>query len=321
MNLEFNQAPGVRPAPAFPAAAQPAAEQAPKKSSGIKGLFARGDKAPKATRRSYKIQIGAAIGFGLIAALLVLTGGEATTTDETYVARTTRPLAAQAVLVAGDLEVVALDAAAIEADAISGEAADVEAAVEALVGRRTASKLSAGEQVHLDDAAVEANLAIELAADERIVSLRARVGDAAGGVLSAGDHVDVLATGSAQFGTRVTAVVVDDVEIVAVRPSESSYNTAASAQNNDTGRDLAPEALLPGDPVPGIYLVRVTADEALRIAAVNVDAQVSLAYRVPGIDAEVTDEAGLEAVTSVTSTEIFDASVAAQATGTMPFGS
>jgi len=300
-----NKAP--EPRPDFPAAPFEAAPKADKKARfARKPKTAKAAKAPKSANQTHKVMIGGAIAAGLFAVLLVLTAGGNDTPEETFsfVARTTVQKDANLQIVAADLEIKKVSPSSVEIGAISATTpAEVQALLtENILGRYTVAPLSIGEQIHVTDFGSDAALAVELLENERIVSVSASVGNAAGGVLTVGDHVDVIATGRNSDNQSVTVIAVQDVVLVAVRPSEQIYSAIASAQNSEAGRDIDPNELLPGEPVPGLYLLKVSVEDALRLTAAGSDSDLTLAYRAPEAHG-VVSEAGAVVVEN-----IFDAS-------------
>ncbi len=281
-----NQAPPARPS--FPTAdvADAKSEKKGRKSKAPKTpktpKTPKAPKGPKSAKRSHTTMIGAAIAFGLVAVLLVLNlgGSDEAPAAVTYVARTKVVKQSNMQISAADLEIAAVSPTAIEVGAVSAAtSAEVQSFLtENIIGHYTVAPLTVGEQIHVSDFGSDVELAVELGSDERIVSVRALVGDAAGGVLAVGDHVDVIATVRVDGGLQAY-LAVEDVIIAGVRPSESTYSAIASAQSSEDGRNIDPSELLPGEPVPGLYLLQVSVDDALALVTAGSNSALTLAYR------------------------------------------
>ncbi len=286
-----NQAPAARPS--FPSSMEETAAASKKAKAPKRSLASRfsrspkADKAPKAAKssakRSHMTMIGAAVAFGLVAVLLVVNLGssEPTAAPVTYVARSKAVTAANMAINADDLAIMAVSPDVVEAGAVSADTVEEVRSflAENILGHYTVAPLTAGEQIHTSDFGADVELAVTLTADERVISVRAQVGDAAGGVLAVGDHVDVIAMRETEDRSVEAYVVVESVEIAGVRPGESAYSAIASAQASEEGRDIDPSELLPGAPVPGLYLLKVSMDDALELVSAGATSDLTLAYR------------------------------------------
>lgn len=123
----------------------------------------------------------------------------------------------------------------------------------------------------------------DLGPDERLITIRAGVARAFAGRIVAGDHVDVVATDG-----EIAAVVAVDAEVVAVDVDEDALLAAADRVNNpeDPEGDLDRDDVVPADPIPGLFTVRVRAEDVTRLTVTDSGAELVLAYRDP--DAEDT---------------------------------
>ena len=120
-------------------------------------------------------------------------------------------------------------------------------------------------------------MAVPLGADERIFALEASVVAAIGGQLRAGDRVDVIAVIAYQ-GKTYSNVIASDVEIITTLPGEQQFNSIAQQQASGS-KDKGSNELLPSDPVPGIYNVRVNLNQAVVLAAAQSRGELVLVLR------------------------------------------
>jgi|GEM_PF-6271505 len=112
---------------------------------------------------------------------------------------------------------------------------------------------------------------------ERLMSVSAAVNNAVAGTLRVGDRVTVVAVRGGDQDP-VGAVLVDDVEIVGVHLASEEMRSVQQrqAQDSQEGRSARPSQLLPANPIPGIYTLRVSTADAVRIATAAAADQVSL---------------------------------------------
>lgn len=139
-------------------------------------------------------------------------------------------------------------------------------------GTRVQYPIEARAQVTKNDFSVDLILDEPLKSDERLMSISATVANAVAGKIRAGDKVDIAATDG-----DVSSVVFTGVEIVAVTVSENQYQSVADQQKGEA-KNTSPDELLPGDPVPGIYTVRVKDSDVVKLHALASQADLSLIY-------------------------------------------
>lgn len=119
----------------------------------------------------------------------------------------------------------------------------------------------------------------DLAPDERLLTIRASIGRTFAGRLAAGDHVDIIATNG-----DIASLVGIDAEIVAVDVSEGALESAADTIANPeegTVGDLDRDDLVPADPIPGLFTLRVRTVDLTRLAVLDASTNLTLAYRDP----------------------------------------
>lgn len=284
----FPQAGPPAPRAQAPAGRTREAEAPPKSRRGEKAP--KGPKAPKeqtgkpVTKRLFSRQVIFAVVFALIAALAVLQflkGAD----DNRFVVRATADIAAGTAVSGVLLEAAELPADAIEPNTFSADTAEeaLAAALEEVTGVVTQYPLSAKAQIRSDQFGLQATLGAELTATERLVSVRASVGTSVAGGLVVGDRVDII--GAADGVTRVVAY---NVPIMSITVSEERYDSVADQQSAD--KDVSAGEVLPGNPVPGIYVVKVPAEIVPALLNWNESAVLYMAYRPAGaVDVIVPD--------------------------------
>lgn len=138
-------------------------------------------------------------------------------------------------------------------------------------------------KAYLSENALAAPLAKPLAPGERLISIAARPADAVAGSIRVGDRVDIFAVGEAELA--VAQLLVADVEVVAVSVPSGELDSVAQQQVNKAldgeGGNVAKDQLLPGDPLPGVYTIRVTENVAAKLLVANAHTTLVLAYRGP----------------------------------------
>lgn len=261
-------------------------------------------KAPtKRTARTY-VLIAIAMAVITFALLLSVTGS---TADTLLVARTVGPVNALAVLSETDIEVVELPVDAIQPDAFSGTSKDQ--IIEDLrldEQPRTQYPLGEQEQLRKESLTYDTQLSVDLEPNERLVSVSSSIAASVAGSLRPGDRVDVftilaVSGGSLGNGAETTlsgdgaALIYANAEIVSISLPEDQFSNAISRQTSEEGDDLTRDELLPGNPIPGIYVLKVRVDAIPRIALAQSRGETFLAYR-PAVDLEEGEVAPVDDV-------------------------
>lgn len=228
---------------------------------------------------------------GIVAAAVVGLLAYGSTAPETYVVRVTQDLPAGQVLDASQhLEAVASTDDLAETGAFEGATADaaLQVATEEIDGLRVQYPMSAGEQVHADNFATTWATSSEMKPNERLMSISATVSDAVAGQIRAGDRVDIAASADG-----VAGVVFSDIEVVAVTVPEDRLEQVTPPNEDDTtGEGTA------GNPIPGIYTVRVTDQQSSRLYAVDANAELALIYRPEKVGDEKGTQTEVEPMTA-----------------------
>lgn len=247
-------------------------------------------KEKKPTKRTISRNLLLTIIFAVVAGgltLFILSDED----DFEYVIRALNDIPAGTAVSGSLLEAAPLTVEAIEPNAFKAPTAEeaLELALEEIEGTVTQYPLPAKTQLRADQFGLQATLGQELEPNERLVSVRATVSTAVAGGLIPGDYVDII--GATDGHARVVAY---NVPIMSVTASEERYDSVSDAQAADP--DLRPGEVLPSDPVPGIYVVKVPVEVVPTLLNWNESATLNLAYRgadsisVPLPDSSLDDE-------------------------------
>lgn len=289
----FGTPPGAREFPPRPGGPP---EPPPKKSrrSGKKG--GRKDKAPRtSTTRLLNKQRVFALVFAVLAGVLAF-AVTAEEVEQTFVIRTTAAIPALSSIANTQVEAVALPLEAVEDGAIVADTAEgaLEKVSLLLSEGRVRMALPKGHQLHLEDFTADAELTVPLGPDERVFALEASVVNAVGGQLRAGDRVDIV--GVTEFeGNVYSNIIATDIEILSALPGEQQFNAVAQSQVS-SNRDESGSSLLPSDPVPGIYNMRVSVSDAISLANVASRGDLVLVLRGKSAQDSPTAPAQLDLV-------------------------
>lgn len=252
--------------------------------SGKKGKSKK-EKIPKTpTKRIVSTQKKLFFVLALIFALLIvvlLSAGS----PVTYVARTNAGATNLIELTPEQWEIVAVSPDIVEPDAFSSEnqeelLAEVTAAI---AGKRVAYPLGAKQQLRPSQFIDSFELASPLLPSERLISVSAKASRSIIGVLKPGDRVDVYAIMGT--GDLPAGVLGSDIEIVAVGVASDQFESAAQEQRDDKEKTLG--ELIPGEPVPGTYVLRVPVSQIPGYIIADSQSAIYLALR--GKDAEETE--------------------------------
>jgi len=270
--------------PQFPTPGPPAAGPVGALSSdtGKKGRKSRRDSgtggsgdgvqgpAKKVVDRQLKLAGIFALVVAVIVGLSVVGSG-----GGTYVVQVTRAVGVNSEVSTTSLNAVKVDPAVVVDGALSASSSkDVLGKVADLLKKspRATRSIAKGEQVTPSMFGSALDLADKVDPDQRLLSVEIPISRAVGGQVEAGSSVDIIGTAN-----DVTGVLATAVKVMSVTVSESAYQHIADLQSSDT--KAKPSDLLPATPVPGIYLLRVSADEAARIQAVADNGTLTLVYR------------------------------------------
>jgi Flp pilus assembly protein CpaB len=250
-------------------------EEAEGKSKGRKKTPKIGKDGKPVTKKVVNRQFAVAGLFAILVAGVGVYLAEGAHPSNTFVIRAAAPIAAGTTVDPSMLQAAALPADAIEPGTIqaSSAAAALAAAAKSLSGIVTEYPIAMDAQIHPDQFGIQANLGQPLAPTERLLSVSAAVSDSVSGALKPGDHVDIL--GVSGSGSML---LDSDVTIVAISPSEDQYQ-AIAGQQTGAGKNTVPQDLLPGDPVPGIYTLRLPDAKTTQLIDWATNAKLELIYR------------------------------------------
>ena len=257
--------------------------QNPSYPGGSQGLGAlSADKEPdedkakkKVTKRVVNKQIAIAAVFALVLAgivgVLVLGSG-----NGTWVAVAKAPINAGTAISGDQVGAVSTSAGSLVPNSFTGGSSEeaVAVATQALSNNpRSRENIQMNQQLSTDQFGPDKLLAEGLTPDERLVSTSATVGNAVAGNITAGDLVDVIGTVGG-----VTGVIASRVPVVSATVSQDKFDAIAGKQTS-SDKDVDPHTLLPGKPVPGIYVLRVPSAAALKIVAATEDGAINLLWQ------------------------------------------
>ena len=254
--------------------------------SGDSGRPAKGKKSKskdktKTTRRVVSTQRKLFLGFAVVVGLLTVL--VATSANKgTYIVRTTDAIGALQSIDQSHLETFAVDDAAVEPTAWSGPDARklMTEVLAAIASKRTSLPIGAHQQLRPELFSTQIETSSPLSPDERLVSISARASAAIVGSLKPGDRVDVYAATTA----GLAGLLGSDVEVVAVSITADQLDSASQQQVTQKDKQLSD--LVPGNPIPGTYVLRVNAADVARFVAADAGGKVYLSLR--GADAGVT---------------------------------
>jgi len=262
----LNQPPGGFPSGGFPASQPSGGKQ--KKERAPKG-----DKT--ATKRvvstSRLLVIAAAVAVIVLVGALILLSSD----KSTWVVVAKQPVPALSTVSPSELQAVKAPANLVVQDAFKGSSASaaLKSAEKAINGMRTTVPLALNAQLQRSNFGTSlADVALQ--SGDVLASVNTGVANAVGGALQVGDYVDVASGGTNGGGGTIVA---SGVKIVGVRASLDQYNAAAAAQGGGS-RTASPDELLPTHPVPGIYILQTTTDQATAIANAQLSGSVYLIY-------------------------------------------
>lgn len=235
----------------------------------------------KTTRRGVNTQRTLFLIFALLAGLLATVAVTASS-PSTFVARTTTAVNSLVPMSADQWEVVSVDPEFVEDGAWSGDNADklILDVKEAIDGKRVGVQLVSGQQLRPTLFIDKIELSTPLTVDERLISISARAGAAVVGTIRPGDRIDLYATA----GQGVVGLLGSDVEVVSVSIDSDQLDSAAQAQLNQPDKTLS--ELVPGEPIPGTYVLRVSAFDVAAYVAADVSGGIFISLR--GASAGVT---------------------------------
>lgn len=198
-----------------------------------------------------------------------------------YVVQAKQPLEALATVDSSQIEAVQVDIKAVERGALAGpsEEAALAKATKLIEGGRLQYPLAKGQQLWSRMFSTEVILAAPLAADERLMSIRATVPAAVAGILRPGDRVDVYGSTDSLAG-----LVASDLEVVAITLAQETDNKSSAASGDASADDGAAAKTDTGSsPVGGTtdstYVLRVKGDVIAKLVTADANSKLYLTYR------------------------------------------
>lgn len=134
----------------------------------------------------------------------------------------------------------------------------------------------AGVQLRGDMLTFSSFLDGDLAPTDRLVSVKASVSQAAAGTIRTGAYVDIVAVDTSD---RTSSLVLTNVRVAAIASGEQQFQSAAQKQQSNDAASTDRSKYLPGDPIPGIYVLQLNADDATKAALYDETATLYLLVR------------------------------------------
>lgn len=232
------------------------------------------------TRRTTRVYVLVAALIAFLAFILVL-GGGGKPGGSLYVYKAKTDVAARERLTRQLFDVVAVSKDEVVGGAyVAASEAKLrkENPLSAMLSRYPIAK---GSQLVESMAGGSVQVPNDLGETDRLISISAIAARSVGGSLRVGDHIDIIAVGGQP---SKAALVLSDAEIVAVSISGAQIDAAAQRQAAaaETGGAKDPSTYLPGNPIPGLYTIKVAPSMAARLAVLDANAALYLTYRSPG---------------------------------------
>jgi len=253
----------------FPGGPNPAAQVLAPATKGRRGRRGRGGDMPgrrsASSMRWLFLIFAAAVG---VLGVLVTAAPSA----QTYVIRSKAAVAPLTALDKSQFEIVGLDPRAVEPDTFSGtSSADVERRfMDAIADTWLLHPLGQGQQVRASMLVPAGDLAVPLAADERLISISARAANAVAGSITPGSIVDVYVSDS----NGLTGVLGQAVEIVSVSLAPEQFDSVAQQQFREPEKSLSD--FIGPQPVGGTYVIRVKASTVVSYIAADTAGKITL---------------------------------------------
>jgi Flp pilus assembly protein CpaB len=133
-----------------------------------------------------------------------------------------------------------------------------------MAGKWYLNPVLAGQQIRKEMLTDNSQLAVPLAADERMIAIGARAVRAVAAMVKPGDKVDIYVSRS----DGLTGLLGQNIEIVSVSVLQEQFDSAAAEQFNKPTTVLSD--YLPTKPVGGTYIIRVSADDVAKYIAADV---------------------------------------------------
>lgn len=251
------------------------------------------------TRRNTRIYLLLALLLASVTVFFVFVVLGTSSPEGIYVFRAKEAVSARQQLTPALFEVVAVqedDLVAGAYRASSKEDLEKEVTFDNLVTRYPIAR---GAQLTVDAAGAVEEIDTVLQPGERLISVEASLADSAAGIIRPGDTIDLFAAvalGGGDAASNVVQMVVASAEVITVTVSASQLEAAASRQAGEAGPDA--EAgdrgdYLPGDPIPGVYLIKVQVSDLPKVLAAVEWTKLYIAYRGQSAGIDITAPATL----------------------------
>lgn len=226
---------------------------------------------------------------GLLAILLAVLGGifvmnslnAQKSEGMVYILRAKANILPLTPITEAQLEAAQIPAEAVEPGALKAttpeavlEAARAADSATTVVGKYALYPILAKQQIRIPSMlSADAQLRVELAEDERLVTINVPLARGVAGLIRSGDRVDVYNV-AGENGGASSQLLAEDVEVVLAAPGEDVVKAVGEA---NPGED--PLTRLPSYPVPQMYVLRVPVSLVTTMISADSTNSLYLAYR------------------------------------------
>lgn len=239
----------------------------------------------KVTKRAVSLNRRIALIFSVFFALfviLLLTSS----TPKTYVVVASKDIQPLTALSKDNLTVIAVDKSAVELNSLNSDSKEgAIKKLESFIGTQSqTNKINIlafkNKQMHDD------YIAPQLADDEQLISISAKSGDAVVGIIRPNDFVDVWAG----LPSGAVSLVASNVMVYSLGLSQDQLDSIANTIVSKP--ETQKTNLLPGNPLPGSYVLKIKTSDVLKFLAIsnstNNGGRVYLSLRSDGIPTEIS---------------------------------
>ena len=210
------------------------------------------------TKRAVSLNRRIALVFAVVMALLVVLvlTQSAPSSYVLVVSKQIQPLTS---LSTDNVAIVKVDNKAIENGALtSSNAADLKAIYNSTFNSKKVNvQMFKNQQLHKE------YIAPDLLIDEQLISLSVKSGDAVVGKINAGDFVDVWAG----MSNGPVSLVASNIQVYSLGLSQEQLDSLSNTIVSKP--DSQKSALLPGNPIPGSYVLKIKTIDVLKFLAIS----------------------------------------------------
>ena len=210
------------------------------------------------TKRAVSLNRRIALIFAVVMALLVVLvlTQSAPTSYVLVVSKQIQPLTS---LSTDNVSIVKVDNKAIENGALTSSDAGALKAIfnSTFNSKKVNVQMFKNQQLHKE------YIAPDLLVDEQLISLSVKSGDAVVGKINAGDFVDVWAG----ISNGPVSLVASNIQVYSLGLSQEQLDSLSNTIVSKP--DSQKSALLPGNPIPGSYVLKIKTFDVLKFLAIS----------------------------------------------------